>query len=118
MGEFEDAVENWEPTTVRRESPDDGALKRVSDVTSITSKENKLDALDVCDCRETRTPKFNPDPRDNLAVTHESESQFRAENAVLDVALEEPSLARDDPMKLEKEMPSMVTEYDPEVGPF
>ena len=87
LGEFEDAVENWEPTTVRRESPDDGALKRVSDVTSITSKENKLDALDVCDCRETRTPKFNPDPWDNLAVMHESESQFRAENAVLDVAL-------------------------------
>ncbi len=53
-----------------------------------------------------------------MAVTHESETQCWAGNAVLDDTLTEPSLARDDPMKLVKEAPSIDIEYDPEVGPF
>jgi len=60
--ECDDTVENREPITEMRELPDDGALRRNSDVTSMASNENMLDELADCNCKETKTPKFNADP--------------------------------------------------------
>jgi hypothetical protein len=60
--EWDDTVENREPITDMRELPEDGALKRISDVTCMASNESKLDELADCNCKETTTAKFNPDP--------------------------------------------------------